>query len=225
MVNRHLSDVTDAILRYGGTVDKFTGDGVMAFWGAPLADERQAEHAVRAAVEMQESTRRLAAEVEAETGAKLRVRVGVHRGPCVVGNMGGSNRFNYSLMGDAANLASRLEGASKAYGTTILVSEPVVEGAGAGLRFREVDTIRVKGKETGITVFTPCDDERLIALHAEALAAYRAGDFVGAEAAWKRLMEVYPEDSVAKTFLDRLEEFGREGRPEPWDGVTVLREK
>ena len=225
LVNRHLSDVTDAVLRYEGTVDKFTGDGVMAFWGAPITDDSQSEHALRAALEMQARTRKLAVEVQAETGAKLAVRVGIHRGHCVVGNMGGTNRFNYSLMGDAANLASRLEGANKAYGTPILASDAVVKGAGGELKFREVDTVRVKGKETGITVFTPCDDEALVKMSDAALAAYRAGDFEGAAAAFRRLLGAYPDDPVAKAFLERLETLRSEGKPENWDGVTRLEEK
>jgi len=225
LINRHLSDMTEAVLAYSGTVDKFTGDGIMAFWGAPIGDPRQSEHALATAIEMQMRTRKLAVEVEAEIGAQLKVRVGIHRGECIVGNMGGNSRFTYTLMGDAANLASRLEGVNKVYGTPILASGAVVATAGDGLRFREIDTVRVKGKQSGITIFTPCDDEVLMTMSAWALAAYRAGAFDDAEVRFRHVIERYPGDAVAALFLERIRAMRVEGVPASWDGVTTLQEK
>ena len=225
LVNRHLSDMTDVVLKQEGTVDKFTGDGVMAFWGAPLSDERQSERAVGAALEMHARTLRLAEEIRSETGANLKVRVGIHRGPCVVGNMGGSNRFNYSLVGDAANLASRLEGVNKVYGTTILLSATVAEAIGPDIGLREVDTVRVKGKRQGITVFTPCSDKRLAEMSARALTAYRRGEFAAAELAWKDLLTEFPDDSIALLFRSRCSEMKLRSDVSGWDGVTTLDEK
>lgn len=225
LVNRHLSDMTDAVLAQSGTVDKFVGDGIMAFWGAPIADERQSERAVLAALEMQRRTEVLAAEVLAATGAVLRVRVGIHCGECVVGNMGGSNRFDYTVMGDAVNLASRLEGANKVYGTTILLSEAVAAKSGPKIRLREVDTVRVKGKQQKITVFTPCDKERLVALGARALSTYRSGDFLAAEETWNEVLAEFPEDAIARVYQARVNARRAAGVPPEWDGVTTLEDK
>jgi adenylate cyclase len=226
VLNRHLSEITEAILEHSGTVDKFLGDGVMAFWGAPLADAGQTEHAVRAAIEMQRRMHELAAELAAQAGgAAFGMRIGLHRGECIVGNMGGDNRFEYTAVGDAVNLASRLEGANKVYGTRILASEAVAEACKAAIPFREVDTIRVKGKAIGIRVFTPCEDGQLVALSAEALAAYRAGRFADAARTWRALREAYPEDPVAALFLERLETLGTRPAPAGWDGTATLLEK
>ena len=222
IVNRHLSEMTDTILDASGTVEKFLGDGIMAMWGAPVADEKQHDNAVRAAIEMQRRMRELSAEIERDTGAVLKMRIGVNCGDCIVGNMGGNNRFDYTAVGDAVNLASRLEGVNKVYNTDILVSAAVVKEVTNGVRFREVDTVRVKGKNVGITVLTPCADEELIKVSAEALALYRESRLDAAEAAWKRLLETWPADPVAKVFLERLAAFRDDGLPEDWDGVWTL---
>lgn len=222
IVNRHLSDMTDAILEHHGTVDKFLGDGIMAFWGAPLPDERQSERAVRAALDMQQRMIGLRDEVLRDTGAELRVRIGVNRGECIIGNMGGDKRFDYTAVGDSVNLASRIEGVNKVYGTEILVSAAVVGAIANGVRFREVDTVRVKGKSVGITMFTPCEDADLVALSAEALAAYRAGKLDAAEAAWRKILAGYPDDPIAKMFVEKLTVFKAEGVPGNWDGINTL---
>lgn len=225
IVNRHLSEMTETILAHSGTVDKFIGDGIMAFWGAPIADSRQSEHAVLAAIDMQKKMEVMRADIFAELGVELKMRVGINRGECIVGNMGGNARFDYTAMGDTINLASRLEGVNKAYGTKILASQGVIAATDSQIRFREVDTVRVKGKHVGITVYTPCDDETLIAMSMEALAAYRAGQFEAAAAGWRRVLESYPGEPVAVAFLARIETYRTAGGPADWDGITTLEEK
>ena len=225
IVNRHLSEMTDTILGHLGTVEKFLGDGIMALWGAPVPDAEHSLHAVEAAIEMQQRVAAMSADIERDTGAVVKMRVGVNCGVCIVGNMGGNNRFDYTAVGDAVNLASRLEGVNKVYGTDILVSGAIVEAVNGRIRFREVDTVRVKGKHVGIDVFTPCDDEALIAMSAEALAVHRAGKLEESEALWKRVRERWPDDPVAKVFLERVALFRDEGLPEGWDGITTLNTK
>lgn len=222
IVNRHLSEMTDTILEHSGTVEKFLGDGIMAMWGAPVLDEKQHDNAVRAAIEMQRKMRALSADIQRDTGAVLKMRIGVNCGDCIVGNMGGNNRFDYTAVGDAVNLASRLEGVNKVYNTDILVSAGVVKEVTNGVHFREVDTVRVKGKNVGISVLTPCEDNDLIERSKEALALYREGRFDAAEAAWKGMLRSWPADPVAQVFLERVALFRAEGVPDDWDGIWTL---
>ncbi|MBZ0093596.1 MAG: adenylate/guanylate cyclase domain-containing protein [Sulfuricellaceae bacterium] len=225
ILNRHLTEMTEIVLRYHGTVDKFIGDAVMAFWGAPIPDAEQSLHAVKAAVEMQEKIAAMREEVAAAGGPDLHMRIGVHRGECIVGNMGGDNRFDYTAIGDTVNLASRLEGVNKVYNTGILLSETVAEAVAGQLALRQVDTVRVKGKHVGVRIFTPCPDEMLAARTASALAAYQAGDWALAQTLWSDILAAFPGDPVALTFLHRLETYRSAGWPEPWDGITTLESK
>ena len=225
ILNRHLGEMSDIVIRHGGTVDKFIGDAVMAFWGAPVADPDQSLHALEAAIEMQAATARMAAELAKSSGPALRMRVGLHRGECIVGNLGGNNRFEYTAIGDAVNLASRLEGVNNLYGTGILVSESVADSVGERICLRAVDTVRVKGRGAAVQLFTPCEDQRLVDRTLEALSAYRAGRWEEAEDKWREVAGVWPDDPVAKVFAGRLDAWARSGRPEGWDGVTRLESK
>lgn len=224
LLNQHLSEMTAIILAHGGTVDKFIGDAVMAFWGAPLAAPDGERSAVRAAIAMQARMAALRASADSD-GVALHMRIGIHRGECIVGNLGGDKRFDYTAIGDVVNLASRLEGANKEYGTSILLSSAVAQYLGDDLPLREIDTLRVKGKQQGITVFTPCSDARLRQLGQQALACYRQGDWPAAVAAWQALAQTCPEDTVAAAFLARLAVMQAQGWPACWDGVTTLESK
>jgi hypothetical protein len=157
-------------------------------------------------------------------GVELHMRIGINRGECIVGNMGGKSHFNYTLMGDAVNLASRIEGVNKVYATGILVSDAVASAVDGKIRLREIDTVRVKGKHTGTTLHTPCDDETLIAMTGDALAAYRSGDFAKSAQLWQQIAARYPQDPVAQVFRARIERFGA-SRVDGWDGITTLEEK
>lgn len=225
ILNRHLSEMTEIVLRYHGTVDKFIGDAVMAFWGAPIADPDQSLHAVKAAVEMQQKIAVMRQEILATGGPELQMRIGVHRGDCIVGNMGGDNRFDYTAIGDTVNLASRLEGVNKVYNTGILLSESTAQAVAEQVRLRQVDVVRVKGKHLGVGIFTPCTDEKLITLSESALKAYRGGDWTLSQERWQAVKADYPDDPVAATFLKRIEHFQTSGFPPEWDGVTTLESK
>lgn len=222
ILNRHLSEMTEIVLRHHGTVDKFIGDAVMAFWGAPIPDQDQSLHAVEAAIEMQEKIAIMRREILAGGGPELCMRIGVHRGECIVGNLGGDNRFDYTAIGDAVNLTSRLEGVNKFYATGILVSESVAKAVAGKVGFRQVDTVRVKGKQLGIGIYTPCEDPRLTQLTESALAAYRDGNWELAAKLWNAVLEDFANDPVAQVFINRLLDFQENGKPEKWDGISTL---
>jgi adenylate cyclase len=146
--------MTDIIIKNGGTIDKFMGDCIMAFWNAPIDDGQHEEHAVQAALEMQEELKLLNAELTAEGLPNINIGIGINTGEALVGNMGSDQRFDYSVIGDAVNLASRLESSSKTLGKTLVVGEDTVKAAKLNYNFDYVDEITVKGKTEAIKVYT-----------------------------------------------------------------------
>ena len=154
LINRFLTRMTDIIINNGGTIDKFMGDCIMAFWNAPLDDGQHAEHAVKAALEMQEELEMLNAELIAEGLPNINIGIGINTGEALVGNMGSNQRFDYSVIGDAVNLASRLESSSKTLGKTLIVGEDTVKIAKGKHNFDYVDNITVKGKTEPVKVYT-----------------------------------------------------------------------
>lgn len=221
VINLYLTEMTRLIIASGGTVDKFIGDAVMAFWGAPLDDPHHASHGIETAIAMQRAMDRLQPQF-AEMGAGVvALRIGLHTGPAIVGNMGSEERFDYTALGDTVNLAARLEGVNKAYGTHILLSTATADASTKPCGLRPVDRVRVKGKALPVDIFTPCDDANLIAQTEGAMAAYRNADWVAARAAWQQLGADYPDDSLAPVFLARIDEFKRNA-PGAWDGSVAL---
>ena len=229
----YFDEMTRIVAAEGGTVDKFIGDAIMAFWGAPLEDP---DHAARACAAALASQRRLA-ELRAAAGASplaaLRARVGVATGEVLVGNIGSHERFNYTVMGDVVNLAARLEGLNKLYGTPILASAAAIEAAGGRIVARPIDLVRVKGKRTAVAVFEPLassagagDEPRaLAAIFARALSAYRAGEFAAAEAGYAEALRIRPDDGVTAWLLARTRRLRDAPPPPGWDGTHVAEEK
>ena len=154
LINRFLTRMTDVIIKHGGTIDKFMGDCIMAFWNAPIDDPDHQIHAVDAAMEMQEELEMLNAELVAEGLPQIKIGIGINTGEALVGNMGSLQRFDYSVIGDAVNLASRLESSSKTLGKTLVIGEYTVEAAKNNYNFTYVDEIIVKGKTQPVKVFT-----------------------------------------------------------------------
>ena len=154
LINRFLTRMTDIIIKNGGTIDKFMGDCIMAFWNAPIDDAEHEEHAVQAALEMQEELKLLNAELTKENLPNINIGIGINTGEALVGNMGSDQRFDYSVIGDAVNLASRLESSSKTLGKTLVVGEETVKAAKYNYNFDYVDEITVKGKTEAIKVYT-----------------------------------------------------------------------
>jgi adenylate cyclase len=216
VLTEYFNVMTPIIYHYGGTVDKFIGDAVMAFWGAPLPDPLHAEHAVRAAIDMQMAMQALAVRLTERGLPTIAMRIGVHTGRVVVGNIGSQSRFSYSVIGDAVNLASRLEGANKAFGTGILVSEATAALLPADIALRLLDRVIVKGKSASIAVYTPCADAALVSLSAEAVQSFYRQHWDASEAAFRSLLRCKPQDGAALRFLDRMTDL----REKP-DGVAV----
>lgn len=227
LLNDYLSRMTEIILEEAGTVDKFEGDAIMSFWGAPLEQPDQAERACRAALRQElaltDLNRRLAA-----TGLPpLKMRLGLHTGEAIVGNLGSQKRFDYTVIGDAVNLASRLEGLNKFYDTTIMASEATVAECGGAVEFRELDLVAVKGRETPVRVFqvlalpeqlTP-ELAELRREFAQGLELYRRGEFSLAEVRFRAALETAPEDGPTRTFLERCRRFQEAPPPPEWDTV------
>lgn len=222
LLNRHLTEMTQIILRHNGTVDKFIGDGIMAFWGAPLDDPQHAEHACRAAMEMQAAMVVMREHLATEGLPLLYMRIGIHSGSAIVGNMGSNDRFDYSAVGDAVNLASRLEGINKLYGTEVLLSEFTVAMLGEDFRLRQVDMVRVKGKLEPVGIFTPCTDEEIISLSKDAIAAFRASKWDNSESLWHKILEIAPQDRIASLHLGRIAELRMAPPPADWGGAISL---
>jgi len=234
LLNEYLGAMTDILFRHAGLLDKYIGDAVMAFWGAPVGVADHAARACRAALDMLDALPALHARWRARGWPPIAIGIGIDTGDSVVGNFGSRTRFNYTAMGDHVNLASRLEGLNKVYGTRALVSEATRRAAGDAFVCREVDRVRVKGKERPAVVFELLgrrDDDadgRLSALatrFGDALAAYRRREFDAAGAAFETIVAGHPGDGPCRLYLDRCRSL-RAAPPEPaWDGVYVAQAK
>ena len=154
-MNRYLGAMTDVVEAHGGFVDKYIGDGILAVFGAPLADAAHARNAVSAALACQRALDELDLHDLLPSAKRLVARIGINTGEVLVGNIGSPRRFNYTVMGDAVNLASRLEGANKQHGTRILISETTASALTDAFELREIDTITVKGREQPVRVYEP----------------------------------------------------------------------
>ncbi|MBV8464714.1 MAG: adenylate/guanylate cyclase domain-containing protein [Burkholderiales bacterium] len=218
LLNRYFSIMTRIVFEHEGTLDKFIGDAIMAFWGAPLDDPQQAARAVACSRALQAATATLNAEFRARGLYELTTRVGIHTGSAVVGNLGSPERFSYTALGDSVNLASRLEGTNKIYGTGILMSEQTALAAKAPCR--RVDRVRVKGKLTAVDLFTPCDDASLIELTERAWQHYLARQWAEAGQVWEEIAARWPHDTLVPVFRARLAE---PMPPDDWDGCRMER--
>jgi adenylate cyclase len=206
LINEYFTRMTRIILEYGGTVDKYIGDAIMAFWGAPLDDPDQALHAVQASMKMQEACVAMRKELEERDLPAIRMRIGIHTGEAIVGNMGSDQRFDYSALGDTVNLASHLEGINKNYGTELMISEATREKLSGQIPVIFVDSVVVKGKTKPVNIFTPISDLKLRQLAKAAFKAYDAQDWVEAEQLFSRLKQNQPLATIASLYLDRIKQ-------------------
>jgi adenylate cyclase len=227
LLNRYLTLMTDTVLENEGTLDKYIGDAIVAFWNAPLPCPDHAAKALETVLLMKQGLAELNAGLQAEGLFPLRPRTGLNTGLMTVGNMGSSRRFDYTVMGSSVNLASRLEGVNKVYGTSVMVTRDTVEAAGGGFSFRELDTIRVMGQVTPVTIFEllGSPDEAApragsLGPYAEALALYRRGEF-------RRAAEVFGAtggDPPSAAMASRCAALASDP-PQEWDGVFDMTSK
>ena len=243
LMNRLLTPLTNAIIERQGTIDKYMGDAIMAFWNAPLDDAAHARNACESALDMMARLQHLNGERRAEaesSGAAfqpLRLGIGLCTGEAVVGNMGSDLRFDYSVLGDTVNIASRLEGLSRHYGTSILIAEETALSGASHLATIEVDFVRVKGREDSERIWAIVGDADLAAdaefkafagRLAEAMALYRQQKWAAAAHAFTGLTSAanqFQLDGLLSCFTERIATFSAEPPPPDWDGVWVMTQK
>jgi adenylate cyclase len=239
-INELLTPLSEVILAYHGTIDKYIGDAIMAFWNAPLDDSEHARQACLAAVDMAARMRELnrrwreSAAADGREFKEVRIGIGINTGNCCVGNLGSAQRFDYSAIGDEVNIASRFEGLSKAYGMTAIVGERTVADSGP-FPAVELDLVRVKGRERPARIYTLLDlleggddlHARLKSSHERFLAAYRGRDWDTAEAAIDecRALGITALDIYYSIFTDRIANFRARPPAADWDGAFTALEK
>jgi adenylate cyclase len=233
-INDYLSEMTEIIMELGGTLDKYVGDAIVAYFGAPLDLEDHAAKACEASLRMRERLPRLHEKWKAEGKPLADFRVGINTGYVVVGNVGCEKRFDYTVLGDEVNLGSRLEGANKKYETRVMISEATASALGSGFVIRELDLLRVKGKNKPVRVYELInrDYAALSGEGRELLERYNAGmklygerKFDEALAEFNAALEVYPEDGPSKLYRQRSEVLRDFPPAEDWDGVFEMKGK
>jgi len=232
-INEYLTNMSSIIRsRYRGTLDKYIGDAIMAFWGAPVEDAQHARNGVLAGLEMQRECEALNARFSARGWPTLKIGVGLNSGTVRVGDMGSQVRRAYTAMGDAVNVASRLEGRTKAYGVGVLVGE-ATRNLVKDVVFREVDRIKVKGKDEALTIYEPLGLESEIGnsmqdelkLWNQTLRAYRGQHWDQADLNLLNLTRMNPDCGLYQVYAERVAEKRRAPPPPEWDGVTAFDEK
>jgi adenylate cyclase len=232
-LGEYLAAVSQVVADSGGTVDKFLGDGVMAFWGAPAPTADHAADACRAAVRCRDRLAELRPGWVAAGRPPFHTRFGIHTGEVTVGNIGSPTRMNYTVIGDAVNLAARLEALNKYYGTEVIASGPTVKAAGGAVAVRELDVVAVAGRAEPVAVFEllgPAgevgDDARRRAEgYAAALAHFRGRRWADAAAALADHLRDHPADGPARVLLTRCRRFELIPPPPEWDGVNRMASK
>ncbi len=226
LMHQFLTPMTRVIHERRGTIDKYMGDAIMAFWGAPVPDRAHALHAVQAGMEMLEKVTELNRSFAARGWPEVRIGIGVSTGTMSVGNMGSEFRMAYTVLGDAVNLGSRLEGLTKGYGVSFIVSESTKEAAPEYV-YREIDRVRVKGKDKPLAIYEPlCPKEHVdskwkdeLKLYREALRLYRAQEWELAEMNFLNLQRTSRSPGLYRMYVERVAEYRKHPPGRAWDGV------
>ncbi len=233
LLNEYLTEMSSIIMKYEGTVDKFEGDAIIAFFGAPVTFPDHATRAALVCLEMQNRLAEMRRQWRKEGRIELFHRIGINTGPMVVGNMGSSSRFDYTMMGNSVNLAARLEGVNKMYQNEILMSEMTYNACKDSIEGRELDLIRVIGINEPVRIYEilgrigELDSNRKNAfeIYAEGLELYRQQNWNKAEKSFQGVLELIPDDGPSSVFLSRCEEYRTASPPPEWDGVYVATSK
>jgi adenylate cyclase len=232
LMNEYLTAMTKVIRDHRGTVDKYIGDAIMAFWGAPIHDDDHPRHALYAAIRMVSQVRALSMEFRERGWPELHIGVGINTGDMNVGNMGSRFRRAYTVMGDEVNLASRLEGLTKTYGVSLIVSRSTRDAV-PELAYRELDRVRVKGRDKPVGIYEPLgprdgvDDSlrKELEFYREAIKLYRAGNWELAELQFVNLAKRAPKRALYKLYIERINGYRTNPPPPDWDGVYTHLEK
>ncbi|MEJ5304678.1 MAG: adenylate/guanylate cyclase domain-containing protein [Ignavibacteria bacterium] len=233
LLNHYFDEMTEIIFETNGTLDKFEGDAIMAFWNAPLDDPEHHFNSALCALKMKKKVNELKLDWRAIIGQEFSIRIGINSGEMIVGNMGGKKKFDYTVMGDNVNLASRLEGINKIYGTDIVISESIYNKIKDRVIARELDLILVKGKTIPVRIFELIDlkeglifsndDQKeilkLIEYFETGLNFYREKMFSRAIEEFEKVLLVNPDDYPTRVFIDRCFEFLNSPPPDDWNGV------
>jgi adenylate cyclase len=234
LLNSYLTPMTDIVYKYDGTLDKYIGDAIMAIFGAPVTYTDHAKRACYVCLEMLDKLRELQTGWRAQELPELDIGIGLNTGPVSAGNMGSSQRFDYTVMGDNVNLASRLEGINKQYGTNIIISESTFEAAKEHVHVREMDMVRVKGKKEPVKIFelmgkgkdAPPETAPIITTFHQGIAAYRGQKWDDAIALFEMVKTKHkPNDYGSEMYIERCLEMRKEPPGGDWDGVYTMTTK
>ncbi len=229
-MNEFLGSMTEVVMANNGTLDKYLGDAVMAFWGAPISLKDHALLSCKSALTMQKKVE----ELRKKWDESLSIRIGINSAEVIVGNIGGEKRFDYTVMGDGVNLASRLESANKTYGTSIMISESTYSEVGDNFIVREIDTIKVKGRKKPTKVFELLSLKENFGLEDTnsnfidynlGITQYKLMNFSEAKTHFTNSLEKYPEDPPSKIYLNRCNFYMQNPPEENWDGVFIMKTK
>ena len=232
VINTYMEAMSDEIVRQDGYLDKYIGDAIMSFWNGLVDQPDHAARACRAALGVKRRELEIAPDLQKLVEAKIVTRIGINTGPMAVGNLGSSRKLSYTVLGDAVNLAARLEPANKIYGSALIISQTVAEQVRGQFVMRELDLLRVKGKQRPMGVYEllaegpPTEDLRArVGLYEDALEHYRAQRWNDAEGSLLKLLREFPADAPAAALLKRVAKLRHETLEPGWDGVYVAKEK
>ena len=231
-MNEFHSAMTEVILEHGGTLDKYIGDAIMAFFGAPVDRPDHARAGCRTALAMMERLYECRRNWHFPGFSRIEIGIGLSSGDMVVGNMGSLKRLSYTVMGDHVNLASRLEGLTKVYGVKILISQSTYAGVEGGVTCREIDVVKVKGKSKAVAIYEPFMTDyfsdgsfAFIPPFEEGLRAYRGQRFDEAIKCFENVLRIKPQDNPSTLYIERCQRLKATPPPEDWDGVWTMTRK
>jgi len=232
-LNDYLTEMTDIILKYDGTVDKFEGDAIIAFFGAPVPYEDHARRACLVAIEMQQRLAEMRTVWKTQGKHELYMRIGMNTGEMVIGNMGSKTRMDYTMMGDSVNLAARLEGVNKQYKTETMISEFTFAKVKGDIETRELDRIRVMGKKEPVKIYEVLgrkgemnpQTRAILPLFNQGLKYYSNREWAEALACFEKILQVNEHDGPSLTYRQRCVDHQFQPPPADWNGVYDMESK